>query len=507
MKKILWCLGIVVISISMVGFLGFFGCKPVVEEEAVEEEVVEEEVVEEEAVEEEVVEEMAKGEVAVLNSMKDLLKYLGTSDSDINALTDVNSANLKLNEYFNSLGSHEYLNQLWLYFSKVGKTSADWVDKDLAAFYDAQGWEPLLEAFAGEFGQVGDAYGGYSFVIGMGEDFVGEISNLNYKDLYTSYVPLPEGPVLDPDKTYKIGFTNLGLAHPWLLANAENALWEASKHPNIEFELLDGEFDEAKMGTHIDAWIAQGFDGIMVWPATEEPLVGVVQRAFEAGIPCIDMDRKVNYEEMYHVAGNIIQNGLQNGLYIIQETMGGGGIIALSRKPMGASVDAGRTGGFVSVLGDFSGYEIAASYHTDSNAEKSYEAIKAALTAHDLDIVFTTGDEETKGAVTAIIEADRMDTGKYGKILVVASDDAKAILEKIKAGSVDAISPYTPLTGALGLRALITQIGIREGIIEDMPDFPQTVIIPNVPIITQENEIIFGVETLTPDQWPHGYGE
>jgi len=498
MKKLSLWLVIIALSISIIAAFSLNGCK----KEAVPVEEVKEEAPEVEEEEEAL---PITGEEALLNEMKSILKELGTSESDVEKIIDVNEANMALNGYYNEMGIHAYSYALLKHFEKV--TKPIWVDKDIEEFFEEQGFREMLMHFGGENQILGELYGGFKWEPGMGEEFVGEISDLPYKDLFTDYIPLPEGPILDPNKTYRIGFTNLGLAHPWLLANAENALWEASRHSNIEFELMDGEFDDSKMNQHIDTWVAKEFDGIMIWPAKEEPLAAAVQRAADAGIPSVDMDRKVNNSYIYHIVPNTPENGLQNGLYVIWKTLAGGGNIALSRKPLGATTDAGRTGFFIQVLGSFTGYNIVASYHTDSNAVKSYEAIKDALQANkDLDIVFTTGDEEGKGAVQAIIEADRMDTGKYGKILVVFSDDSREVLKMVEEGSVDQNSPSTPLTGAIGLRLLINQIGVKEGIIPEDEALPQYIILPNVPMVTKEKEIIFGIETQIPEEWVYGYG-
>ncbi|MBA7534673.1 hypothetical protein ES705_26922 [subsurface metagenome] len=76
----------------------------------------------------------------------------------------------------------------------------------------------------------------------------------------------------------------------------------------------------------------------------------------------------------------------------------------------------------------------------------------------------------------------------------------------VKDGQVDELSPSTPLTGAISLRLLINAIGVKEGIIPESEALPQYIILPNVPMVTQEKEIIFGIETQAPDEWVYGYG-
>ena len=64
-----------------------------------------------------------------------------------------------------------------------------------------------------------------------GTEINGPFSKQSLKLPFTDYVPLPEGPVGDPDKTYKIGVTFHGFDHPWLINWADAAQWEADAAP------------------------------------------------------------------------------------------------------------------------------------------------------------------------------------------------------------------------------------------------------------------------------------
>ncbi len=105
----------------------------------------------------------------------------------------------------------------------------------------------------------------------MGTDITGPMSKQKLKLPFTNYFPLEEGPIGNPNKIYRIGYTIHGFTHPWLLNNADSAMWEANRHSNVRLTILDPEFDNQKQVQQIDAWVADDFDGIMIWPMQEAP--------------------------------------------------------------------------------------------------------------------------------------------------------------------------------------------------------------------------------------------
>ena len=94
-----------------------------------------------------------------------------------------------------------------------------------------------------------------TFKVGTGTSVQGPISGQTFKLPFSNYFPLRKGPVGDPQKKYKIGYTIHGFNHPWLLNNADSAIWEANKHSNVELVVLDPKFDNQKQVAQIDHWI------------------------------------------------------------------------------------------------------------------------------------------------------------------------------------------------------------------------------------------------------------
>lgn len=392
---------------------------------------------------------------------------------------------------------HDVLNGLIRKFHDEAKASMS--NAEVKALFEKDGFGDYLDAYP-----VGDLAGGFVWKPGMGATFTGPYSKLEIKAPFTDYLPLPEGPVLDAGKKYRIGFVFHGFNHPWLISLADTGAWEAARHPNIELEVIDAEFDDNKMGQVIDTWIAKRYDGIVLWPSREAPMGPPVDRAIAAGIPVVSLDRRTSSEAISsEVLGNFYANGLQQGLYL--KHVAADGNIIFNRKDLGSTADSIRTGAFLEVIGNTPGYKVLANYHTNSQRTLAFKSTADALQAFkDVSVSFNTGGEEAMGALDAIREAGRLNSAPGGKkIIILANDDAREVLKEIKAGNIEMVSPYTPLIGDIGVRAVVMHIGSKEGRNEAPPKLIMT---PNLPMITKEKMTIDGVETVTPDEWPYAYG-
>ena len=391
---------------------------------------------------------------------------------------------------------HSHINNL------IGENQKGWKEfknEELGKFFKKDGFRDYLDVYP-----VTSLTGGFEWSPGMGREFIGPLSGLPIKAPFSDYVPLPEGPVLDANKTYRIGFVYHWGFHPWLISLADTAVYEANLHSNVEIEVLDAEGDDNKMGQMIDDFIAKQMDAIVMWPAREAPMGPPVDRAEAAGIPVVSLDRRTSSTNISsEVLGNFYANGLQQGLYL-NHVSGGKGNIVMNRKPLGSTADSMRSGAFMEAIGDLD-YVIQESMHTNSSRKAAFEATQDALQAHDdVEVIFNTGGEEALGALDAVLEANRLNSAPGGKkIIILVNDDSKETVNEVRKGTMDVVVPYTPLLGGIGVRVALLHIGAKEGL-NDSP--PKQVVTPNLPMITKEKMTIAGITTITPDEWPYAYG-
>ncbi|MEG3639600.1 sugar ABC transporter substrate-binding protein [Magnetococcus sp. PR-3] len=345
-----------------------------------------------------------------------------------------------------------------------------------------------------------------AFVAGTGQDITGPISGQKLKLPFTSLYPLADGPIGDPNRTYRVAYTIHGLSHPWLLNNADSAQWQADRHPNVALTVLDPEFDNDKQAAQIDALIEQKVDGILVWPMQEAPTGPPVDRASKAGIPTVSVDRLVGSRAVRaQVTGNFPANGAQQGLYLVhrlrQETGKVAGKIVMIRKPHGSTADSMRTGHFLKVISYFPDIQILESHHNSSNRAVSKQQVAAVLEKYPhIDAIFCTGAEQSMGAVAAVDEAKRWHSRTEGRrMIILNNDDLFEALKAVEEDKIAMTAPYTPLLGALGLRVLLKTI-IGEPI-------PKNVTSPDLPMVTHQGENIFGIPTIPVKTWvPYSYG-
>ncbi len=392
---------------------------------------------------------------------------------------------------------HTHINTL---IGKYAKGTKPFTNKEIGALYKKQGFRWYLKAYP-----VTGLSGDFNWTVGMGREFTGPLSKLPIKAPFSDYLPLKEGPVLNPNKTYRIGFTYHGESHPWLISLADTAVHEANLHPNVKIEVYDAEFDDKKMGRRIDDWIKRKFDAIVLWPVREAPMGPPVDRAIDAGIPVVSLDRRTSSQNISsEVLGNFYANGLQQGLFL-NHISGGKGKMILNRKALGSTADSMRTGAFLESIGD-KDYEILASFHTNSQRALALDSTRTALKDHaDIEIVFNTGGEEALGALDAVREANRLNSAPGNrKIVFLANDDSKETVNEVRLGNIDVVVPYTPLLGGLGVRVALMHVGFKEGLIENKPK--RQIVTPNLPMITREKLVIDGIQTVTPDEWPYAYG-
>lgn len=395
------------------------------------------------------------------------------------------------------VGIHTHLNNL---IKEHSAASGPLENSAINRFYERQGFRDYLEAYP-----IDDLAGDFVWEVGMGDEYTGPVSGLPIKAMFSDYLPVPEGPVLNPDKQYRIGFAYHGANHPWLVSLADTAVHQASLHPNVRLEVIDSEFDDNQMGQVIDNWIAQQYDAIVLWPSREAPMGPPVDRAIRAGIPVVSLDRRTSSTQISsEVLGNFYANGLQQGLYLNHVTNGEGKVI-MNRKPLGSTADSIRTGAFLEAIGDHN-YTILDSFHTASQRSVAFDTTRNALQAHnDIEVVFNTGADEGLGALDAVREADRMNSGANGnKIIFLLNDDSREAVNEVRKGNVDMVAPYTPLLGDIGVRAAIRHIAFNEGLADAPP--PKQILTPNLPMITQQRMVIDGIETITPDEWPYAFG-
>ncbi len=118
-----------------------------------------------------------------------------------------------------------------------------------------------------------------------------------------------------PD-TLVIGWSEVAMANPWFVAVKDSAIATAeAKGYTINFLVADG--DAVKQSQHIDTFITQGVDVIVIDPVDTTAVIIDIQRAVDAGIPvvCIGAAPSSECPILTTISDNAYQVGFGAGEY------------------------------------------------------------------------------------------------------------------------------------------------------------------------------------------------
>ncbi|HEX72285.1 MAG TPA: hypothetical protein ENN65_03115, partial [Candidatus Hydrogenedentes bacterium] len=106
-----------------------------------------------------------------------------------------------------------------------------------------------------------------------------------------------EQPGAPGEKKQVIGMSQCNLNEPWRVQMNADIQQAAAKHPNLQVIFKDAQNDTMKQVSHIEEFINQRVDVLIVSPKEAAPLTEPVARAYRQGIPVIVLDRRILGDE------------------------------------------------------------------------------------------------------------------------------------------------------------------------------------------------------------------
>src|SRR6476659_1339600 len=108
---------------------------------------------------------------------------------------------------------------------------------------------------------------------------------------------------LAQDKKWKIGFSQATTIEPWRVQFNKDMRAEAAKHPEVELIITDGEDKTEKQVADVENLIRQEINVLLISPKVSAGLTGVVEKAIDAKIPVIVLDRNVDTKRINQFIG------------------------------------------------------------------------------------------------------------------------------------------------------------------------------------------------------------
>ncbi|MET0750159.1 MAG: substrate-binding domain-containing protein, partial [Solirubrobacterales bacterium] len=223
--------------------------------------------------------------------------------------------------------------------------------------------------------------------------------------------------------------------HGWLGAISKNAQAAADQYDDVDFQLLEAA-DSDSQAQQIEQAISEEPDALVVLPQDGEALTPVAQKAEEAGIPVINVDRLFSEPDAATatILGDNYQIGVLAADYIAEELNCEGNVVEIQGLA-GISVTDERSQGFTDELKKKcpdGGVEIIASQPGDFNPDTGLKVMENILTAEDqIDAVYTHDDDMAQGVVQAIRNAGRED-----EMFLTGVGGSQDAMDQIKEGGL-----------------------------------------------------------------------
>ena len=218
---------------------------------------------------------------------------------------------------------------------------------------------------------------------------------------------------------YVIGMSQCNLGEPWRVAMNDQIAMAAEKHPEFEVIFADAAQDNSKQIADIENFVQMGVDLIITSPNEATPLTNAVSAAYDAGIPVILLDRKIDGDKYTQFIGaDNVDMGRIAGEYIADTLLPDGGKVCEIKGLEGTSGGIDRDNGFREGIKKNDKIEIVAVNNADWLREKAITVAEEMLQTNDeIDLCLALNDPMAEGAYIAAKNA-----GREGDILFVGFD-------------------------------------------------------------------------------------
>jgi ribose transport system substrate-binding protein len=266
-------------------------------------------------------------------------------------------------------------------------------------------------------------------------------------------VPLPTVGKAPAGK--KIGLALSTLNNPFFVSLRDGAQ-KAADQAGVQLVVADGANDSARQADEIANFITQQLSVMLVNPTDSDAVIPSVQKANDAKIPVIALDRASNGGALASfIASNNVVAG-RDAAQLLLEAVPQGAKVAMLVGVPGASAARDRGQGFTDALADKTMNSKGATLVTQQVANfdrgQALNVMQNILTANpDIAGVFCQNDEMALGAVQAIKARSLSD-----KVAIVGIDGSPDAITAIKAGEMYATVAQQPdIMGQLGVASAV----------------------------------------------------
>ncbi|MFB9908821.1 substrate-binding domain-containing protein [Allokutzneria oryzae] len=288
-----------------------------------------------------------------------------------------------------------------------------------------------------------------------------------------------------PGKKVTIGFSGPAADHGWLAAINSFATAEAKKYPDVTLRVAEGTNDASMQISHIETFINDKVDAIVMLPTDGAALTNVATKAMRAGITVVNVDREFSspFAARTTILGDNYGMGVSAGTYacqLVKDKKLTDPVIAEIAGVDALPLTQDRSRGFADALKGCQqtvDRRVAAQFTVESGEAAAANLLQAAP---KLDIVWNHDDDQGVGVKAAF------DAAKRSEFSFIGGAGSANAMRWIKAGQMSATVIYPPTQAADGIRLarlLVQQKGLSDLL---QAEVPRRVVL-NAPVVTSSN--------------------
>ena len=221
----------------------------------------------------------------------------------------------------------------------------------------------------------------------------------------------------------------------------------AAEEMGIEISLLNAENDSTKQAQQMENFIAQGVDAIVCNPEDSVAIAASVQKAMDAGVPVVMVDRIVDGAEP---SKQIINNAYDLAYQLVEEYANSSDCEGLEAPLktlvlVGSMSDSYAVNCLNAMRDAIAAYpdtfELVAEIPGDWNQDTALKGLQNSLSANnnEIDLILTPSDMYLPCIQSALEKIDRWkQVGEEGHIAVLSMDGDSNGLQAIKDGYTEA---------------------------------------------------------------------
>jgi ribose transport system substrate-binding protein len=236
----------------------------------------------------------------------------------------------------------------------------------------------------------------------------------------------------------KLGFSVSTQVNPFYKAMADGVRDQA-KAEGFEVTVLNAEDKLEKQIADVEDLIQKKID-VLIINATHDGAAAVLNKAVDAGIPVITLQRGVpGAKVVSHIGTDNVVIGREGAEWIAKKLNGKGNVVVMEGIP-GAASSEDRKKGSAEVWPKYPGIKIVAQQSGKYDRAVALGVMENILQAQpQIDAVFCFNDEMAMGALAAVKAAKRTGIAITG---MDANKDAREAVEKGELAMTIALPPY-----------------------------------------------------------------